>query len=40
MAQFGHGKLCIAFYILLLLIYVYGRTSGARPRRGEPNPPV
>ncbi len=28
--QFGHGKLCIALYILLLLIYVYGRASGAR----------
>jgi hypothetical protein len=31
--QFGHGKLCIALYVLLLLIYVYGRASGARRRQ-------
>jgi hypothetical protein len=30
MAQWGHGKLCIGLYALLLLIYVYGRASGAR----------
>jgi hypothetical protein len=39
MAQFGHGKLCIACYILLLIIYVYGRASGARPGRHEPKRP-
>jgi hypothetical protein len=36
MAQWGHGKLCIAFYALLMLIYVYGRASGARRHRDEP----
>ena len=35
MAQWGHGKLCIAFYVLLMLIYVYGRASGSRRRRHE-----
>jgi hypothetical protein len=30
MAQWGHGKLCIGLYLLLLLIYVYGRASAAR----------
>jgi hypothetical protein len=36
LGQFGHGKLCIGLYILLLLIYVYGRAGGARPRRDLP----
>jgi hypothetical protein len=36
LGQFGHGKLCIALYVLLLLIYVYGRASGARHRRCAP----
>ncbi len=31
-AMFGHEKLCIALYALLLLIYVIGRGSVARPR--------
>lgn len=30
LGQFGHGRLCIALYIVLLLIYLYGRVSGAR----------
>ncbi len=34
--QFGHGKLCIALYVVLLLIYVYGRASGARRRVSKP----
>jgi hypothetical protein len=32
LADYGHRKLCIALYVLLLLIYVYGRASGARQR--------
>ena len=33
LGQFGHGKLCIALYALLLLIYVYCRASGTRQRK-------
>lgn len=33
MAIFGHERLCIFFYALLLLVYVFGRASGPRPRR-------
>ncbi len=32
LGQFGHGKLCIALYALLLLIYIYGRASGMGQR--------
>ncbi|MGI9103979.1 MAG: hypothetical protein ACR2IF_16180 [Terriglobales bacterium] len=34
-AQHGHGKLCVALYVVLLLIYIYGRASNVR-RRGSP----
>ncbi len=37
-AQHGHGKLCVALYIVLLLIYVYGRASNARRRRSPRAP--
>jgi hypothetical protein len=33
LGQLGHGKLCIALYVVLLLIYVYGRASGTRRRQ-------
>jgi O-antigen/teichoic acid export membrane protein len=31
-AIYGHEKLCILLYVVLLLIYVYGRGSMSRPR--------
>jgi hypothetical protein len=37
LALFGHQKLCIAFYVVLLLIYVYGRASIARPHPRAPD---
>ena len=40
LGQIGHGKLCIALYLLLLLIYVYGRASGARRRQSAPKAKV
>jgi hypothetical protein len=36
LAIFGHQKLCIGLYILLLVIYVFGRATVRRPRRGDP----
>lgn len=36
LALYGHQKLCIAFYVLLLLIYLGGRARAARPPRGAP----
>jgi hypothetical protein len=36
LGQFGHRKLCIGLYIFLLLVYVYGRASGARQRQNAP----
>lgn len=35
---FGHEKLCIGLYALLVIIYLYGRSSDARrhARRGGP----
>jgi hypothetical protein len=36
LAIFGHQKLCIGLYILLLVIYVFGRANTRRPRRDEP----
>ncbi len=32
LAIFGHQKLCIALYAVLLLIYIFGRASGTRRR--------
>ena len=29
----GHGKLCIAAYVVLFLVFIYGRASGPRRRR-------
>jgi hypothetical protein len=40
LGQFGHGKLCIGLYVLLLLVYVYGRASGARRRQSAPKAKV
>lgn len=36
LAIFGHQKLCIGLYILLLVIYVFGRANARRPRRDDP----
>lgn len=32
---FGHEKLCIGLYLLLVIVYFYGRDSGVR-RAGRP----
>jgi len=29
----AHGKLCIALYVVLFLVLIYGRASGPRRRR-------
>jgi NADH:ubiquinone oxidoreductase subunit H len=33
LAMHGHGKLCIALYVVLFLVFIYGRASGPRRRR-------
>ena len=33
LAMHGHGKLCIALYVVLFLVFVYGRANGPRSRR-------
>jgi O-antigen/teichoic acid export membrane protein len=32
-AIYGHNKLCIALYVVLLIVYVYGRGTMPRSRR-------
>jgi hypothetical protein len=36
LAIFGHERLCIALYALLMIIYVFGRADVVRPKKRPP----